>query len=611
MVESSPNGRVFPEDGGIVNVIALGAIPDDGRDDTEAIQEALDKHPNGSRIIYLPAGTYEISDTLRWAKGPHSGHSYKRTILQGQGEGRTIIQLRDNCAGYEDKQPDGKPNAKAMIWTGAKPAQRFRNAVRDLTIDSGKGNPGAIALQFNASNQGCVRNVTIRSEDRAGRYGLDLGHTDEIGPLLVKNVTVIGFEQGIRTWWPVNSCTFENIKLRDQTQFGWHNYHQMIFVRRLQSTNEVPALFNRKDSWGSVTLTDSHLVGHHARDQRGILNQRQIYLRNTRIEGYGKSLDNADKGRDKGDITEPGLIREDTSHKNVMSLFRDDIAKSKVIPTNGAGLFLPVKETPEVPWGDPPKNWTNVVSFGADPTGQTNSAAALQAAIDSGAHTVYLPGGAGFKFEGEIELRGPTARIIGLEGRFGGSREKPLVFRLVDGRHPGGRPDAETVVLERYQARDLEIRHESARSLVISSTIGGHVRGLGSGDLFIEDATVRLELETPGQSAWCRQLNTEHTGTMLLNNGANLWVFGMKTEKIGTIIHTKNGGRTEALGIFIYSNQGWDETIPAFLTEDASVFLAGINERNYNRRPVSFRMRETQAGISKESKDRFWVYVGK
>ena len=601
----------FPADSGVVNVREYGARGDGVTDDTAAIQRALDSYPNGSRIIYLPAGNYRISDTLKWPKGSHSGHSYKRTILQGQGEHLTLIRLRDNCPGYEQSGQDGKANLKAVVWTGGAPAQRFRNAVRDLTISTGSRNPGASGLQFNASNQGCVRNVTIRSEDRDGRVGLDLGHTDEIGPLLVKNVTVIGFEEGIRTWWPVNSCTFEHIRLMDQTRYGWHNYHQMIFVRDLVSSNSVPALYNRKDSWGSVTLTDSALFGVDAADQRGIFNQRQLYVRNTRVEGYDKAIDNSDKGRDKGDITGPGLIREDTSHANVASLFRNDIAESGVLPPDGAGLFLPVKETPKIPWGDPSREWTNVVAFGADPTGVTNSVAALQAAVDSGCPTVYLPGGCRFRFEGEVELRGPLARIIGLEGRFDGSPEQPLVLRLVDGSHPRGLPDAPAVILERYQASNLEIHHESERTLVVSSCIGGYVRGLGRGDLFVEDACVRLNLETSGQNVWCRQLNTENTGTMLLNNGANLWILGMKTEKIGTIIHTANGGRTEALGIFIYSNQGWDKTIPAFVIEDSSVFLAGVNERNFNRRPVSLWMRETQDGVTKEMKTPFRVYVGK
>jgi hypothetical protein len=150
------------------------------------------------------------------------------------------------------------------------------------------------------------------------------GDSDEIGPLLVRNLEVDGFDEGIRTWRPTNSCTFEHITLRNQNRFGWHNYHQMIFVRDLKSENRVPAIFNRKDSWGTVTLIDSEIRGlPGGQTTVGILNQRQLYVRNTTITGYGKAIDNADKGRDKGDVVDGGLIVEDTSHANVGSLFHE------------------------------------------------------------------------------------------------------------------------------------------------------------------------------------------------------------------------------------------------------------------------------------------------
>ena len=87
---------------------------------------------------------------------------------------------------------------------------------------------------------------------------------------------------------------------------------------------------------------------------------------------------------------------------------------------------------------------------------------------------------------------------------------------------------------------------------------------------------------------------------MCRNNGGRLWILGMKTEKIGTIIETVNGGITDAAGIFVYSNQGWDENIPAFVIDNSTATLAGISERNFNRNPVSFWVRETQAGETRE-----------
>lgn len=598
---------VFPDDGGIVDVRNYGAVADDEGDDTAAIQAALDAFPNGNRIVYLPPGVFIVRDTLKWPAGDSGGNAHKRTILQGAGEGLTTLRLPEGTEGFND---GGKP--KAMVWTGAAPAQRFRNAVRDLTLEVGARNGGAIGLQFNASNQGTIRKVTIRAADGSGKIGLDLGHSDEIGPLLVRHLTVEGFEVGISTKWPVNSNTFEHITLSRQRRMGWWNYHQMVFVRNLVSENRVPSIFNEKDSWGSVTLLGAHLHAVNP-DHRSpaIHNQRQLYLRGVDVLGYRRAVDNDDKGRDKGDIESPGLVAEETSHRNVVSLFRE--IGDGTFATAGEVAHLPVKETPEVPWGDPAEDWANLVAFGADPTGAADASPALQKAIDSGAETIYLPAGAEFRFSTTVELRGPVRRIIGLEGRFLVSGA-PL-WRLVDGNHPQNLPDAPVVVIERMSNQsggaEVRLRHESARTLVVSSATGFAVEGVGKGDLFLDDFCGHLDRLGPGQSAWCRQLNSEREGTKCRNAGGKLWILGLKSEKTGTLVETTNGGFTEINGVFLYSNSGWKAGEPAFLVEDATLNLFGVNERNFNRQPVTLWVRERQGAETRDLAELPWVFLGR
>ncbi len=607
----------FPADGGLVDVRAYGATPDDDSDDTAAIQAALDAFPNGNRIIYLPPGVFLVSGTLRWASGATAADAQKRTILQGAGEEFTILKLPESTDGFGDGS-----EPKALLWTGAAPARRFRNAVRDLTIEIGSKNHGAIGLQFHASDQGSLRNLTIRSLDGSGKIGLDLGHSDEIGPLLGKNLTVEGFEIGIRTKWPVHSNTFEHVTLRKQRRIGWWNYHQMIFVRDLVSENRVPSIFNEKDSWGTVTLLGAHLHATNPDAKNpAIYNQRQIYLRDVEVLGYRRAVDNDDKGRDKGDIEEAGLIAGDTSHRNVVSLFRE-IADG-TLATAGETTFLPVKETPLVAWGDPGKDWVNLTDFGADPTGAGDASIALQKAIDSGATTIYLPGGARFRFASTVEIRGPVRRIIGLEGQILAGQTSdgngPL-WKLVDGKHPGNLPDAPVVVIERIGrpsdvreggTDELVLRHESTRTLVMSSTTGFAVAGYGTGDIFLEDFCGHLDRVAPGQSAWCRQLNSQREGTKCRNVGGKLWILGMKTENTGTLIETTGGGITEVNGAFVSSNAGWKANEPAFLIVDSVVNLYGINERNTNRHPVTLWVREKQGAVVRELTERPWVYLGR
>lgn len=157
----------------------------------------------------------------------------------------------------------------------------------------------------------------------------------------------------------------------------------------------------------------------------------------------------------------------------------------------------------------------------------------------------------------------------------------------------------------------IEIRHESQRTLIMSSVIGFTVEGQGSGDIFLDDFCGRLNLNTRGQSAWCRQLNTEHDGVMCRNHGGRLWILGMKTEKIGTIIETLNGGITDVSGVFIYANRGWEPGLPAFICHESPLTLCGINDRNYSQRPIVIWARETQNGETRDLKERPWVYLSR
>src|SRR5260221_14695814 len=65
-------GRRFPSDSGIVNARDFGAKGDGRTDDTASLQAAINAAGPDSgaffwrtRIVYLPAGTYLVSDTLQ------------------------------------------------------------------------------------------------------------------------------------------------------------------------------------------------------------------------------------------------------------------------------------------------------------------------------------------------------------------------------------------------------------------------------------------------------------------------------------------------------------------------------------------------------------------
>ncbi|WP_019502689.1 PA14 domain-containing protein [Pseudanabaena sp. PCC 6802] len=584
MPPSSGENTIFPADAGVINVKDFGAKGDGGTDDTVAIQSALNAFPNGKRIIYLPNGTYLVSKTLSWPEGsPGTGDDFKNTILQGQSEGSTIIKLVDDASDFNDPN-----NPKAVIFTGPAPAQRFGNSIRNLTVDTGNNNPGAIGIQFNASNQGSMRQVTVRSGDGQGIVGLDFDFTDEIGPLLVKDVTVNGFQYGIQSGYTVNSQTFENITLQNQSVYGFWNYSQVVNIRNLTSTNSVPAIYNAlADSFnpnglGHMTLLNASLKGiGSASSQPAIVNGGTLLARGIATTGYQSAIASGSTT-----ISEP-TVNEFVS-KPVTSLFTSPAQT----------LNLPIRETPDVPW-DNLTDWANVVSFGAVPNDGLDDTVAIQAAIDSGSTTVYLPVGS-YNLQDTVFIRNNVRRIIGTEALVDVPNTVNPGFKVVNGSSP-------VVVFERISsgfASTPTLENASARTLVIRDAINVAGNMTGSGDVFIENVVSSpfQNWTFNGQNVWARQFNVENSGTHITNNGGNLWILGLKTERGGTLIDTRGGGKTELLGGLAYTTTpGPDGTqnSPMFINNESSVSFS-LAEVNYGAPNYTTYIRETRGGVTRD-----------
>jgi PA14 domain/Pectate lyase superfamily protein len=577
---STGENIVFPADAGVLNVKDFGAKGDGITDDTAAIQAALNAYPNGMRIIYLPNGTYLVSDTLTWPAGtPGTGNDYKNTILQGQSQQGAIIKLRNNAAGFTNAN-----DPKSVIFTGPAPAQRFGNSIRNVTVDTGTGNSGAIGVQFNASNQGSMRQVTIQSGDGQGVAGLDFDFADEIGPLLVKDVTVKGFQYGIQTGYTVNSQTFENITLQNQSVYGFFNYSQVVSIRNLTSTNAVPAIYNalgdtfNPNALGHMTLVNATLNGvGSASSQSAIVSGGTLLARDIRTTGYQSAIAS-------GSTVIPGGTVTEFVSKPVTSLF----------PSPPQTLNLPIRETPDVPW-DNLTDWANVVAFGAIPNDGIDDSAAFQAAIDSGKTTVYLPVG-NYDLSNTVFVRNNVRRIIGTEAFVNVPNTGNPAFKIVAGSQP-------TVVFERIRSWDNgtpTLENASSRTLVVRDTTDVSFKLTGAGDLFLENvATSALTIN--GQNVWARQLNIENLGTKIVNNGGNLWILGLKTERGGTIIDTRNGGKTELLGGLAYTTTaGPDGTqnYPLFINNEAAVSLS-FAEVNYGAPGYTTYIQETRGGVTR------------
>jgi hypothetical protein len=555
---------VFPTDSGVVNVKAApyGAVGDGVHDDTEAIQAAIDANPSKRAIIYFPNGTYLVTKSIAFPVGPNF---YGFTNFQGQSTGGTVIKLKDRT--FVDAAAP-----KAVIYGGAHgSADYFGNSVRNLTVDVGTGNPGAIGIQFFANNSGSVREVNITSRDRQGVSGLDLGYNDQNGPLFVKNLYVNGFQYGVKTGNLVNSQTFENIQLSNQTVTGFYNGGQVVSIRNLLSKNSVTAVFNA----GAMTLVDAVILGTSG-GEAGVKNTAVLFARSLLSLGYRSAIGNS--GGNKQNAAGP-FVDEFVSQAPISQF-----------PSSLKSLKLQVKETPNVAWA-PITDWANVVNFGADPTGSNDSTIAIQAAIDSGKSTVYLPLGS-YKISATILVRNNVKRIIGTQSYVDVPNSVNPGFKVVDG--DGFAP---VVVFERIDsgyATTPTLENASGRTLVIKDGVNVSGNMTGSGDVFIENVTSNpFSSWTFGkQNVWARQLNPENEGTKITNNGGNLWILGLKTERGGTLIDTRSSGKTELLGGLSYTTTNPFDR-PMFSSENSSVSIT-LTEVSFAGTPFRNIFRETR-----------------
>jgi len=241
-----------------VSVKAYGAAGDGRHDDTEAVQAALDHVFIG--MVYFPSGTYLVSRTIRWTYKGGGAPNHPWRSFFGQGEGLVTIKLRDDCPEFGDP---AKPLPMIRTGGGTTPGQSegstaFANSLYHLTIDTGRGNPGAVGLSYYVSNEGALRHVTVRSGDGQGVAGI--AYHGETGGLF-SDVTVRGFGYGVDSQGGgYGPLVMDGVTVSGQTVAGLHPGDDPMTVNDLHSVNAVPALLT--DGGGChVTLLNSTIDG--------------------------------------------------------------------------------------------------------------------------------------------------------------------------------------------------------------------------------------------------------------------------------------------------------------------------------------------------------------
>jgi len=206
-------------------------------DDTRAIMDALYDAYFFHLALYVPPGTYMVSDTLdcavyKW-RPARVLRAYGFFVIGDPGN-RPVFKLKDGSTGFQSgaapkpvlriaafrpgklgKRPEGQagPIAEVSVIPGS--AWLMNNGgVSSVIIDCGRDNPGAVGLEFGGAQAAYVENVRVLA------YGATAGIKDLIGNAgYMANLEVRGGRYGF--WFDKGqNGGIAGLTLIDQTEYA-------------------------------------------------------------------------------------------------------------------------------------------------------------------------------------------------------------------------------------------------------------------------------------------------------------------------------------------------------------------------------------------------------
>ncbi|GEM_PF-3308959 len=568
-----------PRGSGVIDITQppYNAKGDGITDNTAVLQRAIEDHiqtvKRGATHLYFPEGTYLISDSLLW-KNAKQQWSYG-LVFQGDGQERTIIKLRDQADGFQNPK-----NPKAMVVTASRPFankldtesyglgnQGFDNHLYDLTLDTGSGNPGAVALDYNASNIGSIVRVTLRDSGGDAYAGLMINR--HVGPAMARDLRIEGFDIGILNdvqRYPNGMgvlMAFERTQILQPRQIGIDHYDTLVFGDLL--IEEAPLAIRNHQGRG-VLVVENALLRHTGHSAAAIENQGALFLRDIRTEGYTQALQ-GQAGQKLDELALPEAISLD-----------GQAARS---------LRLPVPEAPQLRYPSP-EAWTLATDLGAMPNDKQDDSAALQQAIDDGVEYLLLPTGV-YHFNQPLILRNRIRALMGMKSSImpipgGGALRKQApggATIRIEGGHPEGVRIERLSVWADNEARICSVDHQASVPIWLESGRMEIRLNADTAPAFVSDVPCGgIEIH-PGASLYALQFNPENrTVPKILNHGGTARILGLKTERGARILQQSDGGRCEILGGIHVGNWAYAEDATVYATRDSD-FSASFSTKTY------------------------------
>ena len=561
-----PSGLMMENGGRFINVKSepFNAKGDGVTDDTQAFIDAYnyftqligdksaDKDPDRSFVIFIPNGTYLVSNTIIYDDPKIPGYCANcEGITQlrfiGQSRENTIIKLADNAPGFSTGSPKEVLSFGKSDFNNTAAA----NNIRNITINTGSGNPDAVGLKMGGANNASGSNLLIKSEDRQGAVGLDFNIGTVVG--WYHDITIEGFDIGIR--FP--SDNFIHPMVENTTLTG-QNIYAMKFeglgsatLRKIYSNNTVPALYG--DDMGVFpSLVDCKFTGGIAGESAIELIDGQMFARNIKVSGYGTSIKYKTEAEATGDIEEwvsSGPFKYNASSPD-------------------KSMNLEIEDVP-LYWNADTNQWANVHDYGAIGDGATDDSKAIQAALNSGKPVVYFTN-ARYQVNTPLYVPASVKLVEGFYTNLQGFASHKFVIE---------ENSSDPIIIADFRMQDgTNYNHASTRTLVMDNTptqsnLYTNNSPIAGGKLFINNCNgLKSQGPIKNVKAWIRHVNTEASNTQFLIKNSQVVVLSYKTEKNFTSFEAVDGSKLEIIG-GQSNQQAWDNDLnnPALLNNNSQV----------------------------------------